>query len=374
MTSPINDNQKLKVLHLILMLRSTNSQYNEHSLPVMHERSIALCTFFPPQLTPPPQIKVFPGNGTVRGFFRALRNATRSVHFDILHAHSPYTGVLLVMAMPFSRGGQSIRRRSVYTVHDSYYDFRLRHKLLMFVVFTFVAHIVFCSNAAFESLPRGLKWMIGSRGRVVQNGVDIARVDEVVASISKKTSGPFTVVSVGRLERVKDPLTLLQAFAAADGGDWRLVYVGDGELRTELEQAITSAKLDERVLLTGLVERDEVFRQFMAADAFISTSWGEGLPVAAMEAMACSVPVILSDIPPHREFRADPQIVPLVPPGDVEGFTGELERLRNMTAADRAEVGRRGRELVEREFGLEQMSRGYQSLYDEIANERDGRA
>lgn len=372
MTSSTERAQKLRVLHLVLVLRSTNSQYNEHSLPVMHERSIALCTFFAPKLVPPEQIKVFAGDGSVRGFFRALRAALQSEQFDVVHAHSPHTGFLLVMAMPFSLGGESIRRRSAYTVHDSFYDYRIRHKLLMLPVFAFFRNLVFCSNAAHESFPRSLKRLIGSRGRVVQNGVDISRIDRVIASLARKQSGPFTVVSVGRLESVKDPQTLLAAFAAVGGSDSRLVFVGDGELRIELEKAIASAGLGERVTLAGVVERDEVFEHFMAADVFMSTSRGEGLPLAVMEAMACSVPVILSDIPPHREFGADSGIVPLVAPGNVTGFSDELARVRDMTQSERAEVGGLGRELVASRFGLEQMSIGYESLYDEIAGERFG--
>lgn len=372
MTAMIDQDEKLKVLHLVLMLRSTNSQYNVHSLPVMHERSIALCTFFSPRLTPPPQIEVFAGDGSVRGFFRAIRMALRSRRFDAIHAHSPYTGFLLAMMMPFSRDGRSTRRRSVYTVHGSYYDFGTRHKLLMLVVFAVFGHIVFCSNASFDSFPRSWKRLIRSRGRVIQNGVDIVRIDEVIASLPRKRSGPFTVVSAGRLENPKDPQTLVAAFAAASGPDSRLVFVGDGELRTEVEHAVAAADLGERVTMTGMIDRDEVFMQLMAADVFMSTSRGEGLPLAAMEAMACSVPVILSDIPPHREFGADSTIVPLVAPGDVAGFARELERVRDMTAVERAEVGRLGRELVASRFGLKQMSNAYKTLYDEILRERIG--
>ncbi len=89
MTSTNDRENRLRILHLILVLRSTNSQYNEHSLPVMDEREITLCTYFKPQLVPPPQIRVFAGNDSVRGFFRVLRDAPAPP------TTTPFTRILL---------------------------------------------------------------------------------------------------------------------------------------------------------------------------------------------------------------------------------------------------------------------------------------
>ena len=85
------------MLHLIIMLGETNGQYNEHCLPLMGERDISIVTYFVPKLTPPPEITLFAGDGTLRGFFRALKVALRA-KYDIIHAHAPQTGTLLVLA------------------------------------------------------------------------------------------------------------------------------------------------------------------------------------------------------------------------------------------------------------------------------------
>jgi glycosyltransferase involved in cell wall biosynthesis len=365
MTSDGPDN-RLRILHLILVLRSTNTQYNEHSLPVMDEREITLCAFFKPQLVPPPQIRVFAGNDSVLGFFKVLRKALSASEYDAVHAHSPQMGVFLILAMV---GGlrRGLRRRTVYTVHDSFYDYKLRNKLLMIPALAVFSRVVFCSHAAYESLPPLLKRLVGSRARVVQNGADIARIDRVLAVTDASRSETFSVLSIGRLEPVKDPVALVNAFAQAGGDDDTLVFIGEGDLRSDVELAIREAGLGDRVALTGLIEREEVFRHLVRSDVYISTSHGEGLPVAAMEAMACSVPVILSDIPPHREFQADPGVIPLVRPGYVEGFARELARFRSMSPDERAAIGRACRDLVATRFSLDQMNQGYEAIYREIS-------
>lgn len=365
MTPSGSSEDKLRILHLINVLRSTNSQYNEHSLPVMDEREITLCAFFRPQLVPPPQIRVFAGDDSVRGFFRVLRKALDASDYDAVHAHSPQMGVFLILAMiGWLRFG--LRRRTVYTVHDSFYDYKTRNKLLMIPALGVFARVVFCSHAAYESLPRILKRVVGSRARVVQNGADIERIDRVLGASEAIPRSGFSALSIGRLEPVKDPVTLLKAFALSGGTDDSLVFVGEGDLRSELEPAIEAAGLGERVRLTGLVEREDVFRYLMESDICISTSHGEGLPLAAMEAMACSVPVILSDIPPHREFQADPGLVPLIQPGDVAGFAREIARFRDMTPDDRSRIGRACRDLVVTGFSLDRMNQGYEDIYREI--------
>ena len=296
------DSRRLGILHLIHVLRSTNSQYNEHSLPVMRERAIALCSYFEPQLDPPPEIRLFAGNGTLLGFIAALRAALSAARYDAIHAHSPQTGFLLLVALVAWRRYRLLQPHTVYTVHDSFYDYKTRNKVLMIPALASFHRVVFCSHAAYESLPAVLKAVVGSRYRIVQNGADIDRIDRVVDSSETENNASFSVISVGRLETVKDPDVAIEAFRTGTGDGTRFVWIGDGSLRPDLESRIARSDLDDRIEMTGQIERDEVFRRYADSDVYLSTSHGEGLPVAAMEAMACGLPVILSDIAPHREF------------------------------------------------------------------------
>src|SRR6185503_9167784 len=89
----------LRVLHVILMLGETNSQYNEQCLPLIGQRDLSICTYFVPRLTPPPEIALYAGDGTLRGFFRSLRRALDAERYDVIHAHAPQSGVLLLLAV-----------------------------------------------------------------------------------------------------------------------------------------------------------------------------------------------------------------------------------------------------------------------------------
>lgn len=361
--------QRLRILHLVLVLGETNSQYNEHCLPQLGARELAICTYFPPKLTPPPGIALFPGDGTLVGFFRALRAALAEREYDVLHAHSPHTAVLLPLGILSQPRSWPLWRSMLLTVHDSFYDYKPRNQAMTVAGLALFRRVVFCSNAAFQSLPTGARTVAGRRARVVQNGADLGRVARAAEGVRAPDDGLFRVVSVGRLEPVKDPLAMVAAFAAGSDSGCRLQLIGAGALEEDVRRDIEAKGLGNRVDATGLVPRDDVFRAYARSDLFVSASHGEGLPIAVMEAMAAGLPVVLSDIPPHREVVDGLDVVPLVRPGDVAGFAREIERFRLMPAEERQEIGRRCRAWVLERFTLERMHAGYDRVYREVLSE-----
>ena len=358
--------RRLRILHLIIVLGPTNGQYNEHCLPLMHERDLAICTYFPPQLEWPTEITVFAGDGTLRGFFRALRRALDAGGYDVIHAHAPHTGALLTAGLlPHPRRWR-LFRKLVYTVQDSYYDYKLRNKALMLPPAAMFRRVVFCGHAAYDSYPRLWKRLVGKRARVVQNAADLGRVDRAVLDAGTSPDTTFDVISVGRLEKVKDPLTVLTAFRRVADANSKLTYVGAGSLEEPIRREIDSAGLRDQVDLAGLVPRDDVFTRCARSDLFVSASHGEGLPVAVIEAMAAGCPVVLSDIPHHREVADGADFVPFIRIGDVDGFAREIEHFRSMPADERRAVGLEGKKLVSGRFGLPAMHAGYEKVYREI--------
>ncbi len=363
---------RLRVLHLIVTLGEGNGQYNEHCLPLIGVRDLSICTYFEPQLTPPAEISLFPGNGSILGFFRALRRALDATEYDVIHAHAPHTGAFIVLAtLAWLRFGR-LRSRMVYTVQDSFYDYKPRNQAMMLVALAAFKQIVFCSRAAYDSLPRPWKWLVRGRWQVVQNAADMDRIDRALETTSPtRGEGPFTVVAVGRLEAVKDPASMLRAFDRVTDRDSQLVIVGAGSREAEVRDEIAALGLSERVTLTGLVPRDEVFVRCADADLMVSTSRGEGLPVAVIEAMASGCPVVLSDIPPHRELADGADFIPLVTVGDVDGFAREINRVRDMSPADRSELGHKSREHVLARYSLPIMHQGIERVYQKISGLAD---
>lgn len=359
--------KKLKILHVVLSIGETNTTYNEHCLPMVEKRDIAIVTYFRSKITPPKTIQLFEGDDSFSGFFRTLKTALNAKEFDIIHAHSPHVALLFLIASLF--GPRRWLASSIVTVHDSYQDFKLRNKLLFIPVFATFRRVVCCSQASYQSFPRFYKWLAGKRLTFVQNGVDITRVDATLAKTAPRQAQRkgFTTVGVSRLIEVKNPFTVLSAFQQGTEPSSRMVYIGDGALRPELIEKSNALGLDGRVTFTGLIPREKVFENLLNADVYISASRGEGLPIAVLEAMACRCPVILSDIQPHREIASGVDFIPLVDPDDVQGFAREIRRFQNMPESERCEIGLRCRRLVEERLSLEAMHTRYNEVYAQIA-------
>jgi glycosyltransferase involved in cell wall biosynthesis/capsular polysaccharide biosynthesis protein len=357
----------LSILHVIVRAGPTNSQYNEHCLPVLADRRITVCSIFPAEVTPPPALTLFEGDGTVRGGFRALRRALDFASYDVVHVHAPASGILTLLA--YARLRRS-RRDLVFTIHNSWQNFRRRNRLFLRVVLALFPMVVVCGIAARDSMPKQLLRRHRHALAVVPNGVDVDRVNEVLAQSEQapRTTPGRTVVSVGRLIPMKDPLLLLNAFADAADDDDGLVLVGGGPLRDDVARGAHDLGIAERVVLTGLVPRDEVYRLVRESDVFVSTSRGEGLPVAMLEAMACGCPVIASDIPPHREIASVAQLIPLVPAGDRAAFARAIDRVLSLSAQEREQVAAHLRSCVAEHFSVQAMNRGYGEVYAKVTS------
>lgn len=359
-----NASCQLSILHIIISPGETNSQYNEHCLPMVHQRQISICTYFPLPAPPPPELAAYQGNGTLGGFFSALKQALRQRAYDAVHVHAPMTGILFLIALLRFGVYGKIMPSAVYTVHNSYPNYSTRNKLLLLPIFAFFPAVVFCSDSARDSFPKTLTKWAGKRIFAVQNAVNLDRIDAAISGVERSGEGDrFVVLSVGRLISVKNPFTLVLAFARASNDlcQWRAI--GEGELRPQLTAEIAKLGISQRIHFTGLVDRDEVFQNAARADVYVSTSRGEGLPVAVLEVMACGCPVILSDIPPHREIAEGVDFIPLIAADDVDGFAREIRRFREMSAKDRRTIGDRCRQLVEKKFSLRRMHQGYEAIY-----------
>ena len=105
------------------------------------------------------------------------------------------------------------------------------------------------------------------------------------------------------------------------------------------------------------------------ADLLVSASSVEGLPIAVLEAMVSRCPVVLSDIPPHREIADGVGFIPLVKVADTAGLSREIDRFQRMPSAERAGVGNKCRKLAVQQFSLTTMHKQYEELYKQLLTE-----
>ncbi len=204
---------------------------------------------------------------------------------------------------------------------------------------------------------------IRSQIRAIPNGVDIETFSPAPPSERmnlRKTLGldPASSIclSVGALIPRKQPLSLLEAFIRASfAKPTILLYLGDGSLRGELEAA---ARNHGNVRVLGPVSN--VLDYYRCADLLASASTSEGLPNAVLEAMACGLPVLLSDIQPHLEFQVEQNQAGLVASvKDVDDFARKLVVL---SQSDWQMVSRNARKLAN-QFSARTMAERYARLY-----------
>jgi glycosyltransferase involved in cell wall biosynthesis len=187
---------------------------------------------------------------------------------------------------------------------------------------------------------------------VVHCGVDTDALSPVSAN-GDRAGRPLEVVCVGRLVSVKGQLVLLEAVAelAAEGIDLRVVLVGDGPMRAELERAVLALGLEGRAELAGARGHPEVLARIGQADVLCLPSFAEGVPVVLMEAMALGVPVVSTRVMGIPELVEDGVSGILVAPGSRAALVDSLRRL----AEDhdlRQTLGLAGRRRVEEDYAL----------------------
>jgi glycosyltransferase involved in cell wall biosynthesis len=146
-----------------------------------------------------------------------------------------------------------------------------------------------------------------------------------------------------------------------------LVLAGTGALRAEMETFSHTLGLADAVRFLGWVETPRPLYQ--AADLYVLASRSEGLSMALLEAMACGLPPVVSNIPGNADVVAEAENGLLVRPEDEEALAAALERVLR-DAALRARLAAAARETVERRYSADLMNRRYARLYQQVWEQR----
>lgn len=138
---------------------------------------------------------------------------------------------------------------------------------------------------------------------IIPNGISRTVINEKASTeindadlYKMKADSSFKVVSIGRLEPQKDFQTLISAFAKVHNRhkDCNLYIIGDGLLRADLEQLSINLKLSKKIHFLGW--KQNVYPFYKEADIFVLSSHYEGFGRVILEAMACGIPVVSSDV------------------------------------------------------------------------------
>ncbi|ADE16286.1 sugar transferase, PEP-CTERM/EpsH1 system associated [Nitrosococcus halophilus Nc 4] len=214
----------------------------------------------------------------------------------------------------------------------------------------------------------------------IYNGVDTKRFhpkrDRSLLPTGFAAEDSLIIGTVGRLEPIKDQLTLVQAFVnlvrRIPGSEnyLRLVVIGEGSLRPQLESLITEADMTQLVWFAG--ERADVSALLQSMDIFVLPSLAEGISNTILEAMATGLPVVATRVGGNPELVADTLTGYLIPAADPGAMADSLASyVQNQNLIE--EQGQAARRRVEEKFGIKSMVAQYTTLYDTLLAARLGK-
>ena len=289
----------------------------------------------------------------------------RKLRLDVVHTHN---AVPLEYAAPAARLARV--KRIVHTKHG-HIAYTKRSLQLVRTATRFVDHFVSVSADTGETAddkeqPRR------ERHTVIENGIPLAKFapDEAARVAIRDELGiprdALVVGSVGRLVEEKDYPLLVRAMGPLLAEKVRLVIVGEGNVRAEIEAAILAlpAGVRQFVLLTGA--RRDVPRVLSTFDIYASSSRTEGLPLALAEAMASRLPVVATAVGGVVHI-VPPQTGVLVPHGDDQVLRAAIKRLID-GSAERTSMGEGARRYALERFAEEHMLDRYLALYGHRGN------
>ncbi|MBT8444157.1 MAG: glycosyltransferase, partial [Gammaproteobacteria bacterium] len=193
-------------------------------------------------------------------------------------------------------------------------------------------------------------------------GADVVRMPDAPADA-------LIIGTIGRAVRVKDQLTLVDAFGrlvAQYPGErerLRLVLVGDGPESGALKARVAELGIDDLTWLPGRL--DNVERVLRGLDVFALTSLNEGISNTILEAMATGLPVVATNVGGNPELVDDGSTGFLVPVADVECLSETLGRYLSDPSLRRRQ-GQQARDKAVRRYSLDAMVDGYVTIYDEL--------
>lgn len=223
------------------------------------------------------------------------------------------------------------------------------------------AFVVAVSSFGRSQLYRWCDTCQWSKIHVVRCGVDASFFTHPPLPVPETPQ----LVCVGRLSEQKGHLLLVEAARrlAGEGLAFKLILVGDGELRSEIEAAISRWDLADRIEITGWASSAEVRRQLLAARALVLPSFAEGLPVVIMEALALGRPVVSTYVAGIPELVESGVCGWLVPPGSTDALVNALRSVLQATPEILTHMGRTGAERVARQHDATLEARQLAALF-----------
>ncbi|MEW6213669.1 MAG: glycosyltransferase [Nitrospirota bacterium] len=293
---------------------------------------------------------------------RMIHNLIVQHNIDVLHCHqyTPYVYGLF--------GAAFTRAKVIFTEHGRFYPDRRRFKRILLnpLLSCFTDYVTAISMATrnaliqYENFPR-------KNIKVIYNGIDDSRYmlpSEVDLRQSLGINQDALILgTVARLDPIKNQKMMIKALGIirSKHPNSCLLIVGDGPERENLESAALELGLSSHVLFTGF--REDAHRFMKIMDIFLLTSFSEGTAMTLLEAMACGLPCIVTDVGGNPEIVKDQDTGFVVSSNDEKALSKVIDML--IENGDlRKKIGMAGRKRFEANFTVDKMVGAYQGMYD----------
>jgi len=192
-------------------------------------------------------------------------------------------------------------------------------------------------------------------------------------SIKRKKTSPPIVLFVGRLVERKGVVYLLRAIKLLKDIPLKLIIVGDGPERKNIEEEVKKLNLETKVEIAGKVDDDTLMELYEKASVFVLPACvdkrgdTEGLGVVLIEALTYEVPVIASKVGGILDIVKDGETGLLVPEKDPSALAKAIKQLLTDTKLAK-ELAKQGRAFVEKQFSWERVTKDIIKLYKTLSN------
>lgn len=215
--------------------------------------------------------------------------------------------------------------------------------------------------------------MVSKRRQVViPNGVDVERwrPDPGAGNEVRRRLGftdEFLWLAAGRLDPVKDYPALLSAMIEVPKAA-HLVIAGAGPDEVSLRRLAVRLGIETRVRFIGF--QPDVLPWMQAVDGFVLSSRWEGLPMSLLEAGACALPAVATNVPGSRDVLVNGETGFLASPGDTLALRSAMNRMMRLAPEMRAVMGRHARTRVVEHFSIDAVLDRWETLYRDLLQKR----
>lgn len=294
--------------------------------------------------------------------FVKMRGLVRRRHIDVIHSHT--TDALADAAVCRLI---SPRIKLVHTFHFGNYPHLPKRQLQLERMFARFANRLVAVSEVQRAQIRTTFGLKDSAIGLVWNGVPFApsRADGSFRAKIGATDDVLigTVATMTQQKGLPDLLAVARRLRES-GRRVRFVVLGDGVMRSELEDLRRQLGVEDTVVFAGWV-KDASRVAVPDFDIFFQPSLWEAMSIAVLEAMAASVPVVATRVGENPHIIEHERNGLLAEPRDVDGMSRELARLVD-DAALRRRLGHAGCQRVSRQFTLGHMTRAYEQIYQDL--------